>query len=95
MTLGWDDIAFGIAIYFIIWWVTIFAVLPFGVRTQDEEDDTVLGTVSSAPSNFRFRRVFVINTLISGLVFCVFCFFTLYLGFSLEDIPRIGPRANT
>ena len=27
-----------IAIYFMIWWVVLFAVLPWGVRTQEESD---------------------------------------------------------
>jgi predicted secreted protein len=25
-----------VAIYFLIWWITLFAVLPFGVRAQHE-----------------------------------------------------------
>jgi predicted secreted protein len=30
------SIPFAIALYFVIWWTVLFAVLPFGVRTQDE-----------------------------------------------------------
>ncbi|MCB1491238.1 MAG: DUF1467 family protein, partial [Rhodobiaceae bacterium] len=30
------SIASGVAIYFLIWWLVLFAVLPFGVRTQAE-----------------------------------------------------------
>ena len=33
----------GLAIYFLIWWVTLFAVLPFGVRSQHEAE-TAPGT---------------------------------------------------
>ncbi len=33
-------IATGIAIYFLIWWVVLFAVLPWGVRAQGEEART-------------------------------------------------------
>lgn len=29
----------GIAIYFIIWWTALFALLPFGLRTQAEENE--------------------------------------------------------
>ena len=28
------NVATGIAIYFIIWWVVLFAVLPWGVRSR-------------------------------------------------------------
>ena len=30
-------VATAIAIYFLIWWVVLFAVLPWGVRAQGEE----------------------------------------------------------
>ncbi|MGL4496733.1 MAG: DUF1467 family protein, partial [Beijerinckiaceae bacterium] len=30
-----------IAIYFVIWWIILFAVLPFGVRSQVEEGKVV------------------------------------------------------
>ena len=33
-----------IAIFFVVWWIVLFAVLPFGVRTQEEEGEVVLGT---------------------------------------------------
>ena len=38
-----------IAIYFIIWWVVLFAVLPWGVRSQQESGDVVSGTDPGAP----------------------------------------------
>jgi predicted secreted protein len=38
-----------IAIYFVVWWTILFAVLPFGVRTQEEEGEITLGTERSAP----------------------------------------------
>ena len=39
-----------IAIFFVVWWIVIFAVLPWGVRTQEEEGEVVLGTTPSAPA---------------------------------------------
>lgn len=29
------------AVYFIVWWMTLFAVLPFGLRTQAEAEEVV------------------------------------------------------
>ncbi len=44
------SIAFAIAIYFVIWWVLLFAVLPWGVRTSEEVgEDTNTGFADSAP----------------------------------------------
>jgi len=38
------SVSFAIAIYFIIWWTVLFAVLPIGVRTQAEDGAVVPGT---------------------------------------------------
>lgn len=41
-----------VAIYFIIWWLCLFAVLPFGVRSQVEE-----GTSFPAPTGARHQAI--------------------------------------
>ena len=64
-------VVFAIAIYFIIWWVTLFTVLPFGVRTQGEAGEVVPGTPSSAPARTPMKRVFAINTVVAGIVFII------------------------
>ncbi|MGD9670075.1 MAG: DUF1467 family protein [Hyphomicrobiaceae bacterium] len=66
------SLTFGIAIYFIIWWLTLFAVLPFGLRTQDEAGEVVPGTPESAPARPRLLRIFAINTVVASFVFAVF-----------------------
>lgn len=64
-------IVFSLAIYFIIWWVVLFAVLPFGVRTQAEAGHVVPGTPESAPADFRLGTVLAITTVAAGVVFAV------------------------
>jgi predicted secreted protein len=54
-----------IAIYFVTWFLVLFGVLPFGVRTQDDAKDRVLGTPESAPVNPRLVRTAVITTVIT------------------------------
>ncbi|MCB1548356.1 MAG: DUF1467 family protein [Hyphomicrobiaceae bacterium] len=63
------SIALAIAIYIVVWWITLFAVLPFGVRTQGEAGTVVDGTPASAPQTFPIGRVVVINTLVSGVIY--------------------------
>ncbi len=65
------SLSLGIALYFIIWWVVLFAVLPFGLKTQDESGAVVPGTPGSAPARSRMIRVFAINTVVAALVFIV------------------------
>jgi predicted secreted protein len=61
--------ALGLALYFMIWWLVLFAVLPFGVVTQDETADVVPGTPGSAPTRFNWRKVFLVNTVVATLTF--------------------------
>ena len=63
------SIALGIALYFVIWWMTLFAVLPFGVRTQGESGHVVPGTPEGAPASPRFLRIVLINTAAATIVF--------------------------
>jgi predicted secreted protein len=62
-------LTFAIAIYVVLWWTVLFAVLPIGVRTQDEDGAVVPGTPESAPTAPRLLRVVLVTTLISGLLF--------------------------
>ena len=41
--------AMGIAVYFTMWWIVLFAVLPFGVKSQAESGDVVKGSEPGAP----------------------------------------------
>ena len=66
------SLTLGLAIYFIMWWLTLFAVLPFGLRTQDEAGDIVPGTPESAPARPRILRVFLLNTLVASLAVFIF-----------------------
>ena len=62
-------LTFAIAIYVVLWWTVLFAVLPIGVRTQSEDGAVVPGTPESAPTAPRLVRVVLITTLVSGLLF--------------------------
>lgn len=63
------SLTLGIAIYFVVWWTTLFAVLPLGVRTQGEAGEVVPGTPASAPVAPRLLRICAINTIVAAVVF--------------------------
>ena len=58
-----------IAIYFLIWWVTLFAVLPFGVRSQHEGEDYTQGTDPGAPIIAGIGRKLIWTTLVATVIF--------------------------
>lgn len=80
-----------LAVYFVIWWLTLFAILPIGLRTQAEDEEVVLGTVASAPSKFRGLRVVLLTTLVSGMIYGSWYMASTYFGVGVNDIPRILP----
>ena len=86
-----------IAIYFVVWWIVLFAVLPWGVRTQDEEGEVVLGTTSSAPVRPHLVRKAIVTSIVSAIVvFFIWLAFDRY-GLSVErlaDLFRLTRFAN-
>jgi predicted secreted protein len=58
-----------IATFFCLWFITLFAVLPFFAKTQDEAGEVVPGTPGSAPDNINILKVFAVNTLVAGVAF--------------------------
>ena len=44
------SISGAIAVYFVCWWIVLFAILPFGVKSQSETGDTTPGTDPGAPT---------------------------------------------
>ena len=79
------------AIFFIIWWTVLFAVLPIGVRSQEESEDVTLGTERGAPSNSRMGFKLALTTGIAFIVFAVYYYLTVTLGYGVADIPEIIP----
>lgn len=86
-----------LAIYLLFWTLTLFAVLPFGVRTPDEDgSDTVAGQASSAPSNPMIGRKLAWTTLISAILFGLFLANYIEGWVGVNDVPfwrNHGPYA--
>lgn len=78
----------GLAIYFIIWWVCLFAVLPFGVRNAHEAGEAVeQGNEHGAPVKPMLWWKVVGTTVVSGLVFMLIWGQMTYGWITFDDIP--------
>jgi predicted secreted protein len=85
------QIGSAIALYFVIWWLTLFAVLPFGVRSQHEAGEVVAGSDPGAPAKVRIRRVVILNSVVAMVVLALFwiVYVENWLGLSIiDDISR-------
>jgi predicted secreted protein len=59
----------GVVAYIVIWWVVIFAVLPFGIRPLAEGE---IGHDAGAPANPRLWRKVAITTAVTTMIWLVF-----------------------
>jgi predicted secreted protein len=75
-----------IAVYFIVWWTILFAVLPWGVRTQEEEGEVTLGTVPSAPVRPRLVKKAIVTSIVSAVIVFLFWLAVDRFGLSVEGL---------
>ena len=78
-----------LAIYFIVWWITLFAVLPWGVRSQAESGEVVPGSDPGAPAIPNLLMKLGWTTLVSGAVFAVGAFVYSYRLVTIEDLATL------
>lgn len=64
------NIMLAVAIYFILWWTVLFAILPWGVRSQREAGIThEEGTDPGAPAVPQLLKKAIATTIVSGILF--------------------------
>ncbi len=63
--------ATALAIFFLIWWVVLFAVLPWGIKSQHEGEEMAPGTDPGAPTKARIGWKLVWTTLVAAVVYAV------------------------
>lgn len=75
-----------IAIFFVIWWLCLFVVLPFGVKSQHEAGEIAPGTEAGAPQRPHLLRRAAATTVLAAIIFAgVYLYFDVY-GKTLEDL---------
>jgi predicted secreted protein len=81
----------GIVLYILIWWIALFAVLPFGVRARAEADPHTgwRGT----PEHPRLLRAAIATTIVAAVIWLV-AFWLInspYLSFRHGILAISGP----
>ncbi|MGY6704175.1 DUF1467 family protein [Roseinatronobacter sp.] len=82
-----------IALYGVIWFMTMFLVLPFRMKTQGEAGEVVPGTPSSAPSDAQMMRKVKIVTVIATTAFVVIAGIILSGVITYDMIEQITRRS--
>ena len=78
-----------LAIYFVAWWIVLFLVLPFGVRSQQEEGEVVPGTDPGAPAIHGLGRKVIWTTVVATAIFGVFYWAFVTRAIAFEDLVTL------
>jgi len=60
-------------VYLLIWWMTLFTILPRNIRGQAEEDDIVRGSEPGAPVESNIKAKFKLTTIVATVIWVVVC----------------------
>lgn len=74
-----------VAVFFVIWWLVLFVVLPFGVKTQNEAN-ILPGSDRGAPHEPLLVKKAFTTTVLAAIIFAgVYIYFGV-LDMTLEDL---------
>ena len=78
-----------LAIYFIVWWLVFFIVLPFGIRSQEEHAEIARGTDPGAPRVHGLKPKLLWTTAVSTIVFAIFYWAFVAKVVAFEDLVTL------
>ena len=79
-----------ICVYLTIWWIVLFAVLPWGVQSHAEAGvDPGDGGDPGAPVDPKLKRKFITTSWVSAIVFALLW---LCIRFHWIELPQIPAR---
>ena len=82
--MAWTSI---LAIYALVWVLSAFFLLPFGVKTHDELGlEKIPGQADSAPANFRPGRLAIRATILAAVLTTLYVLNFVYGWIGVDDI---------
>lgn len=75
-----------LAVYFIVWWTVLFAVLPWGIRSQLESGEVVPGSDPGAPALPKLRSKLIWTTVVATITFALIDVVYAYRLIALDDL---------
>ncbi|MGJ8528239.1 DUF1467 family protein [Maritalea sp.] len=63
------DLLSSIALYFVLWWLCLFIMLPIGVRAAHEDGQSVeVGHDPGAPTKPKLKLKMLLTTVLAGVL---------------------------
>lgn len=86
--MKWTSI---LAIYVLFWTLALFLVLPFGVRTPEEEGSKAgPGHAESAPHRFDLRKVALRASIVAAVLTALYVANYIYGWIRVEDLDWLN-----
>lgn len=83
-----------VAVFFLMWFLSLFVVLPFGIKTDREMGvESAPGHAESAPHQFRFGRIALRTTIVATLLFALFYANYTYGWVGIDFLDFIKPES--
>lgn len=80
-----------LVLYFVIWFLTLFVVLPLRLKTQGEGGQVVPGTHASAPADPAIRRRLLVTTAVATPIWAIVVAIILSGAIGLQDLDFYRP----
>lgn len=65
------EIIFGFAVYIVVWWIVLFAVLPWGVQSQVEHGRVTRGSERGAPVKPLMKKKIAATSIIAAVILAI------------------------
>ena len=73
-------------LFAVIWFLTLFIILPLNITTQNDLGNVTDGTPSSAPTNPRLKRKMLLTTLITVTLWIPICLIIIFEVITISDL---------
>ena len=74
-----------IVTYVILWWIILFLLLPFKIKSQLDDKKIYPGTEPGAPSNTRILKKVFYTTIITSILFTIIFILSYFNVINIRD----------
>lgn len=85
-------ISASIVLYAVIWFMTLFVILPLRLKSREEAGEVVPGTPASAPADPQIKKRMQIVTLVGTVVWIAICRLIITGILSMENLGFPPPH---
>jgi predicted secreted protein len=86
--MGWITIT---ALFFVVWWVTLFAALPIALHKSRKAESSAAGPVADSKGGRRGLAVVLLTTLIAGVIVAALAVAVNVYGLNMDIFPQVIP----